>query len=82
MLKGSVSLGNSMRKTSSKGFPRKVISFVGDMEKNIKEILDNLNCRCASKYSEFYEILTIFSEKIAKLRAERDYFKQKYSADV
>ena len=51
MQRATASLGNSVKKSSVKPFPKKVISFVGDMEKNVREVVENLNCRCGSKFS-------------------------------
>jgi hypothetical protein len=52
--------------------PKKVISFVGNMQQNVMEILTHLNCRCGCRYGEFKDILLIFGDKISKLRSERD----------
>ena len=52
--KGTVSLNTSARNSFSKQPQKKVISFVGDMEKNIKEIIENLHCKCANSCFEFH----------------------------
>ena len=60
--------------------PKRVIKFIGDMEENIENILQEINCKCGC--TEFREILVIFGDKIEKLRNERDAYKNKYFKDV
>ena len=49
--KGTVSLTTSIAKqTQSKNSSTKIISFVGDMEKNIQEIINSLSCTCGCKF--------------------------------
>ena len=60
--------------------PKRIIKFIGDMEENIDNILEEISCTCGC--TEFREILMIFAEKIERLRNERDAYKNKYFTDV
>ena len=44
------------------------------MEDNIESIVKNIECSCGTSI-HFKEILSIFADKIVKLRTERDRYK-------
>ena len=58
---------------------KQVIKLMGDMKQNIKHLLLDLHCTCGFK-EQIVKILTIYADKINKLRTQRNDLKDKYNS--
>lgn len=53
------------------------VQLVGDMKSNIEELIRSIGCQCGTR-SHMRAILTIYCDKINKLRGQRDYYRGLY----
>lgn len=78
ILNDNIYAGQSQPHTNRTSKDLKIIKFTGDMKENTNNLMEGIQCNCGIK-RDYFQIIHAYSDKISKLREERNRFRDLFN---